>query len=89
MTKVSTSSIDSGNSVKRMMAATTATTGKDSHRLRIIEGTRPQFTNLVNIVGHVKRQALVYACGPQSLVDALDILSIDSGVDFRHETFIL
>jgi Ferric reductase NAD binding domain len=50
---------------------------------------RPNIEEEVKAVAKHKGKALLFACGPSSLIQDCAVLSHKYGIDFRHETFEL
>ena len=50
---------------------------------------RPDLRHEISLLARYKHRALVFVCGPSQMVDEASALSMEYGVDFRHETFEL
>jgi ferredoxin-NADP reductase len=56
---------------------------------RPVERGRPDLKAEISRLTPHQHRALVFVCGPSSMVAEASALSMKSGVDFRHETFEL
>lgn len=56
---------------------------------RPVERGRPDIKAEISRLAPLKHRALVFVCGPSAMVAEAAALSMQSGVDFRHETFEL